>query len=134
MGKSESESAFMMYLSHVAARMVFRSDGSLTWFGWICLAGGLIFACALCVSFGGCCNIAERDGKHSFATPPYYATCTVAGCIAIPFKDKPAGPEGGIAQAYCTLLLPALVVDLPFEAVADTVMLPWDLWKGPKKK
>lgn len=79
----------------------------------------VLLACA------GCCNLMMRpDAEQNLG--PYWCTCEVAETLAIPFSE-PKGPEGGIAKAYCTLLFPVILIDLPFDAAVDTVMLPWDL-------
>lgn len=86
------------------------------------------------LSFAGCCNIVTRPEKDMWACPPYGCTCEVADTLAIPFRD-PVGPEGGIAQAYVTLLYPVILVSLPCDAVVDTVFLPWDFgfWLGTRR-
>lgn len=79
----------------------------------------LLLACA------GCCNLTMRPYVEN-NLGPYWCTCEVAETLAVPFSD-PVGPEGGILKAYCTLMFPIMLVDFPFDAAADTVMLPWDL-------
>lgn len=85
----------------------------------------LIFAAAL-TALCGCANIITRTDCDAWATAPYQCTCEVAEAIAAPFS-RPSGPEGGIAQAISTVILPISVISLPFDAVIDTLMLPWDL-------
>lgn len=85
---------------------------------------GRLLAMAL-LACAGCCNLMMRpDAEQNLG--PYWCTCEVAETLAVPFSE-PKGPEGGIAKAYCTLLFPVILIDLPFDAVVDTVMLPWDL-------
>lgn len=79
----------------------------------------LLLACA------GCCNLTMRPYAEN-NLGPYWCTCKMAETLAVPFSD-PEGPEGGILQAYCTLMFPIMLVDFPFDAAFDTVMLPWDL-------
>ena len=69
----------------------------------------------------------DRTDRKSPIRHLYQPTCECAECVAIPFQERKFG-EDGIAQAFCTVLLPLTVVDLPFEAVLDTVLVPWDLW------
>ena len=57
----------------------------------------------------------------------YSGTRADCGVVAVPFSD-PKGPEGGIAKALCTILLPVSIIDLPLELVADTVTLPYDIY------
>ena len=84
-----------------------------------------LLAVALLVC-AGCCNLMMRpDAERNLG--PYWCTCEVAETLAIPFSE-PKGPEGGIAKAWCTLLLPVTIIDLPLEAVVDTVLLPWDVF------
>ena len=81
------------------------------------------------VLLAGCANLFYRTDASAPNGGPYACTRGVAECVAAPFRE-PSGPEGGIAKAYCTLLLPVTAVDLPFEAVLDTLLLPWDVWAG----
>jgi uncharacterized protein YceK len=82
----------------------------------------------------GCCNIVTRPERAHWACAPYECTTEVAKTLAVPFQD-PKGPEGGIAQAYVTLLYPVILVSLPCDAVVDTVFLPWDFgfWLGTRR-
>lgn len=79
----------------------------------------LLLACA------GCCNLTMRPYAEN-NLGPYWCTCKVAETLTVPFSD-PVGPEGGILKAYCILMFPIMLVDFPFDAVVDTVMLPWDV-------
>ena len=87
--------------------------------------------CAALLS--GCANMLYRIEPMANGGP-FYCTVSVAELVALPFQGTPAGPEGGIAQAYATLLLPITLVDLPLEAVADTLILPWDFFREGKGK
>lgn len=78
-----------------------------------------LLACA------GCCNLTMRPYAEN-NLGPYWCTCKVAETLTVPFSD-PVGPEGGILKAYCILMFPIMLVDFPFDAVVDTVMLPWDV-------
>lgn len=76
----------------------------------------------------GCIGIIDRTGNKSEISYLYQPTCEDAEMISIPFKDgSKMSSEGRIAKAYCTVLLPVSIVDLPFEIVFDTVLIPWDL-------
>ncbi len=86
----------------------------------------LVILCALSL-LSGCANIIVRTDCDAWATKPYQCTCEVAEAIATPFS-RPSGPEGGIAQAVCTVILPISIISLPCDAVLDTLMLPWDLY------
>ena len=75
----------------------------------------------------GCANILYRTDGMDRNRCPYYCTRVVAASVAAPFTE-PKGPEGGIAKAWCTLLLPVTIIDLPLDAVVDTVLLPYDIF------
>jgi len=89
----------------------------------------LLISICVCVSFCGCLNIANRTDDDWKIRHVYSCTCDCAEAIALPFQKKQHG-EAGIAQAICTMFLPVFVIDLPFEAVSDTVFLPWDIYKS----
>jgi uncharacterized protein YceK len=92
------------------------------------LASAAAAAFLLC----GCGNIVYRTDREP-NRGPYYATCEVADAIGAAFSE-PSGPEGGIAQAVCILLLPVTVVSLPCDAAVDTVLLPYDIWAYSRVK
>ena len=80
---------------------------------------------ALCA---GCINVfAHIDGTAY----PFGGTVECAKGIATPFVGAD-GPEAGIEEAWATILLPILVVELPFEVVADVATLPYDVYKKCK--
>lgn len=88
----------------------------------------LVILCALAM-LAGCCNYMTRtegDTPYACAPYPYYCTWEDAKVLTYPFH-RPSGPEGGIARAYATVLFPFFLVDLPCEAVLDTVFMPADL-------
>ena len=83
----------------------------------------------------GCMGIMDRSGNKSEISYLYQPTCEDAEMIAIPFKDgSKMSSEGRIAKAYCTVLLPVSIIDLPFEIIFDTVLIPWDLCVISSKK
>lgn len=85
----------------------------------------LAIICAFAL-FAGCCNYMTRtDGPSVCAPHPYYCTWEDLKVLALPFSS-PKGPEGGIAKAYAIVFFPAFLVDLPCEAVLDTLFLPAD--------
>ena len=92
----------------------------------------LLLAVAALALAAGCGNLVNRTGDGP-NRGPYASTAEIAECVAAPFSE-PKGSEGGIAKAYCTLLLPVTVLSLPFDAVIDTVMLPYDLWASRRKE
>lgn len=92
----------------------------------------IIFS-VLSVLASGCIGISDRtSGKIEHL---YQPTCEDAELVAIPFRDgSKMSSEGRIAKAYCTVILPLTVVDLPFEVVFDTVFVPWDAWEAGKRR
>lgn len=81
----------------------------------------------------GCISILERTEGGNKITQVYHPTCTCAESIAIPFRERRYG-EDGIAQAICTVLLPFTIIDLPLDAVSDTICLPWDIYRSCQNK
>lgn len=84
---------------------------------------------ALC----GCANI---DLHHRGKSYPMCGTVENANAASEIFAERPdmhygSSSEAGIAHAYAVvfspILLPCLLVDLPFEVVADIVTLPYDI-------
>ena len=91
-----------------------------------CFTGCILLLVALCTCCG-CANLIVRTDCDAWATSPCRCTCEVAEAIAAPFS-RPSGPEGGIAQAISTVILPVSIISLPFDATVDTAFLPWDLY------
>lgn len=80
----------------------------------------------LSVLHGGCMNLSShRDGS---GVRIYGGTRDDAKVIAIPFR-KANNAEESIEKAYATILLPLSIIDLPFEIVADTLTLPYDVFQ-----
>lgn len=82
----------------------------------------------------GCANIMyHSDG--CYRTPAVYrGTREDSRAVAQIFVVKPDWHGGSLREAtyahtICVLLSPVLLVDWPFEVVADTVTLPYDLYK-----
>lgn len=71
----------------------------------------------------GCVNVAHRFGEDR-NRGPYYCTKVALDGIATGFGKSDI--SSGFEKAVCGVLLPVLIIDLPFDAVVDTVMLPWD--------
>lgn len=72
----------------------------------------------------GCINIVERTQKPYFVAPgPYDCTAEVGDMLGVPFRESSNDPIG---DAFVTLTWPIWLVDLPCEAVFDTVFLPVD--------
>ena len=81
---------------------------------------GAILAASLAL-LCGCLNVNLRP--HADANMgPYYCTRTMADAVADAFR-----PSCGITRQMAIAFSPLTITDLPFEAIADTVMLPWDL-------
>lgn len=75
----------------------------------------------------GCMNISNHSSPVG-SVYAYSGTVDDALLIATPFQDT-YGPEGSIARAYATLLLPFTILDMPLEIVADTITLPYDIFQ-----
>lgn len=85
-----------------------------------------VCALALCA---GCINVFSHIDGTAY---PFVGTVECAKGIATPFVGAD-GSEAGIEEAWMTLLLPILVVELPFEVVADVVTLPYDAYRKCKE-
>jgi uncharacterized protein YceK len=81
----------------------------------------------------GCIGIMDRTEYKTPIYRLYQPTCECAEGISIPFEER-GSVEKRIAQAVCTVFLPVLVIDLPFEAVFDTLLMPWDAYLISKKE
>lgn len=103
--------------------------------------GGIMALAVLVVTFAvlavlamlaGCCNVMVRGEKPYFVAPElYHCTASVAeDAVAAPFRDRSG--EDAIMDAIFTLTWPFWLVDLPCEAVLDTVFLPVDAAFGKK--
>jgi len=67
------------------------------------------------VALSGCANLVIRP-QCDYNQGPYYCTKTVNKCISRGFDGKPIE----------RMFLPVLFIDWPFDAVADTLLWPWD--------
>lgn len=88
----------------------------------------LLFIAAFVVAWmlSGCINIVERTQKPYFVAPgPYDCTARVARALGAPFRERSRSTDP-IGDAIVTLTWPIWLVDLPCEAVVDTVFLPAD--------
>ena len=86
----------------------------------------LLFLASFVIAWmlSGCINIVERTQKPYFVAPgPYDCTARVACALRAPFRERSMDPIG---DAIVTLTWPIWLVDLPCEAVVDTVFLPAD--------
>ena len=92
-----------------------------------------MFVFAILLPITGCISIMERTESGSKITQVYHPTCTCAESIALPFRERLYG-EDGISQAISTVLLPFTIIDLPLDAVVDTVCLPWDIYRTCQNK
>jgi len=71
----------------------------------------------------GCANLVLRP-QCDYNMGPYFCTKTVNRLIERGFDGKP------IEQMF----MPVLLIDWPFDAVADTVLLPWDAWRYDSRR
>lgn len=118
------------FLSRLVARLVFRNDGSLTWFGWICAVGGAIFAAACVTLLGGCVNISTRVLGNDTIKEVYQSTKTAAGfsyVLMFPQVMTPGGGEHFMWENLFSIPIGLVgFVDTACEAAIDTVCLPVD--------
>lgn len=90
----------------------------------------LLAAFAVAWLMCGCCNLVTRTEKPYFVAPgPYNCTAEVGDMLGVPFRESSHDPIG---DAFVTLTWPIWLVDLPCEAVCDTVFLPVDAAFGKK--
>ena len=103
-----------------------KADATIFALRALILASLIAVAWLMC----GCINIVERTQKPYFVAPgPYDCTARVARAIGAPFRKSSHDPIG---DAFVTLTWPIWLVDLPCEAVFDTVFLPVDAAFGKK--
>lgn len=90
----------------------------------------LIAAAGLALT--GCVNLSYHFGeRYDNDSLVYRATCESSYAVAQIFVTKPewhggSHGEASYAHAACVLLSPFLLVDWPFEVVADTLTFPYD--------
>lgn len=92
---------------------------------------GMVLVGLVC---GGCFNIVGHAASEK-PYNPYEATRGISCGIAEAFVEKPewhggSHGEAAMSHAYAVLFLPVFVVGLPLEAVADTLTLPYDLYRS----
>ena len=92
----------------------------------------LLAATALVLS--GCANIMYHSDGCDSAPAVYRGTREDSRAVVQVFAVKPEWHGGSLREALyahtaCVLLSPALLVDWPFEVVADTLTLPYDIYK-----
>lgn len=82
---------------------------------------GVIAILWMCLGFGGCCNyMFHRQGEFGV----YVGTRHQWRIVKAPFDER-----NEILGRLVTFIYPFVLLDLPCEVVADTVTLPFDLWK-----
>ena len=91
----------------------------------------LVSALAL---LSGCANLMYHSDGCDGAPAVYRGTREDSRAVAQIFVVKPEWHSGSRAEAMyahaaCVLLSPVLLVDWPFEVVADTLTLPYDIYK-----
>lgn len=118
--------------NNVCRRIVFRSDGSLTWFGWLCLLGAGILAAAVLSMFQGCVNFYTRLPITDSRIESCYQSSRSAACLSIivafpqMMSDNPGTPKYMIENIFTVPLGCVVLCDAACEAVIDTAMLPID--------
>lgn len=127
------ESKKMSFFYNLCARAVFGKDGSLTWFGWLCLLGAGILAGAVISMLQGCVNVYTRcpTTTHVRIERCYQCTGEAAGMSLIAafpqmISDSP-GDHGFIIENVITIPIGCIgLCDTACEAVLDTAFLPVD--------
>ena len=92
----------------------------------------ILLAAALALT--GCANLMYHSDGCKDAPAVYRGTREDSVAVAQIFVVKPEWHSGcyaeaSYAHAACILLSPVLIVDWPFEVVADTLTLPYDVYK-----
>lgn len=122
----------MSFFYNLCARAVFRKDGSLTWFGWLCLLGAGILSGAVISMLQGCVNCYTRfPATDSRIESCYQSSRSAAGLsiiVAFPqmMSDNP-GRHGFIIENVITIPIGCVgLCDTVCEVVLDTAFLPVD--------
>ena len=114
--------------------IIFREDGSLTVFGWICAGAALALASAVVSAFGGCMNIYTRLPATNVRVIRVYqcyrqmAALSVVASFPQMMSDSPSTSHSFMIENLLTIPFLGLpvAVDAACEAVIDTVCLPYD--------
>lgn len=124
-----------MYSEHLFSLcrwLVFRKDGGLTWFGWIALALGLVFAGAICSALGGCVNAYTRFPATDKKIERIYQSTGEAYSLSIIvmfpqlMSDNP-GSRGLRVENIVSIPIGCIgLCDTACEAAVDTICLPFD--------
>ena len=85
------------------------------------LSAALAASALLC----GCFNIAVRVSPYAEIDQCYLATSMDWEMVSAPFR-KDADALDTVQRDIAIPLLPVSIIDLPFEAVLDTLFLPYD--------
>ena len=116
----------------IFTRMVFREDGTPTWFGWACALAASILMAAVLASMSGCVNIYTRcPFTEKRITRTYQSTgdaYSLSIVVAWPqiMSDDP-GKTGFMVENLISIPLGCVgMCDTACEAMIDTVFLPAD--------
>lgn len=82
----------------------------------------------------GCANLMYHSDGCKDAPSIYRGTREDSCAVAQIFVERPdwhggSSAEAAYAHAACIIISPVLLVDWPFEVVADTITLPYDIYK-----
>lgn len=121
-----------MRSDNIFTRIVFREDGTPTWFGWACALAASILMAAVLASMSGCVNVYTRcPFTEKRITRTYQSTgdaYSLSIVVAWPqiMSDDP-GKAGFRPENLITIPLGFLgMCDTACEAVVDTACLPAD--------
>ena len=86
-------------------------------------------ALALC---SGCVNVFLHIDRHAYVYSGTRTACVAATEIFAvrPSLHSGSALEASYAHCIAFAMAPSILIDIPFEVVADTVTLPYDLFHG----
>lgn len=137
--ENETKEALDKAVNGLCAKLVFKKDGGLTWFGWLALAAATVLAGAMCSLFSGCVNVYTRSPfTEKRIEGVYQCTKEAAGIsyiIMFPQMMNPSGGNGFMAANLISVPVGCIgMCDAAAEAVLDTVFLPADACLSKREK
>lgn len=130
--EKEVEKIAVGVFTRFARWAIFRGDGSLTWFGWICLLCAGLLAAGVLSMFQGCVNCYTRLPITDSRIERCYQSSRSAACLSIivafpqMMSDNPGTPKYMIENIFTVPIGCVVMCDAACEAVIDTVLLPID--------
>ena len=90
-------------------------------------------AIVLTVLLQWCICIDLHSSAYKIPAGVYSGTRACAEVLAIPFRDY-KGTAAAWVRAHTIITYPLLLADLPLEAVADTLTLPYDMYAADRER